>query len=87
MDILHILAFLVFFVGPAVAVAVGLFFLEDRDSTDGIGWRGGDRDPFRQIAYGKDGKIRRHFRSVAGIILLLYLIAVAWIALYEFGRR
>lgn len=86
MDVWHVAGFLLFFVSPAVGAGVGLIFLERADSTGGIGWRGGARDPFRFVAYDEQGQLRPYFRPAACLTLLAYLLFVSCLAYHEFSR-
>lgn len=86
MDTWHVVAFLLFFVSPALGVGAGLVFLDRTESGEGVGWRGGARDPFRLVAYDDQGQLRPYFRPTAWIVLLAYLLGVGWLACYEFSR-
>lgn len=86
MDVWQVALFLLFFASPAVGVGVGIVFLERVDSTEGIGWRGGARDPFRFVAYDEQGQLRPYFRPAACLALLTYLLFVSRLAYQEFSR-
>lgn len=85
MDRWLIAAWFLFFVLPAAAMAIGVAFLEEQDSTDERGWRGGRRDPMKLVAYDESGRIRPTFRPAVYVGVGLYFAILAWFTLLRMG--
>jgi hypothetical protein len=65
-------------VGLLLAIVVFVVDRGDRGFADAGFWRGGERDPVRQMLVGRDGTLGRYTKPLAATFLIAFL-GVIWL--------